>query len=83
MDGIFTANPNESDEAQLLHDLSYEEAHALATNGAKVLHPHVLPLAEETQMTVWVRNTFKPETRGTRIGLPRAANELGCRGGAA
>jgi bifunctional aspartokinase / homoserine dehydrogenase 1 len=83
VDGIFTANPNESDEAQLLHDLSYDEAHALAANGAKVLHPHVLPLAAETQMTVWIRNTFKPETRGTRIGLPRAANELGCRGGAA
>ena len=72
VDGIFTANPKESAQARLLHDLSYDEAHALAANGAKVLHPHVLPLAAETQMTVWVRNTFKPETRGTRIGLRKA-----------
>jgi aspartate kinase len=68
LDGIYTANPNESAQARLLHDLSYEDAHALALSGAKVLHPHVLPLAEETEMTVWVRNTFKPHARGTRIG---------------
>src|SRR6266478_9109722 len=68
VDGIYTANPNESAQAQLLHDLSYEDAQALALSGAKVLHPHVLPLAEETEMTVWVRNTFKPQARGTRIG---------------
>jgi bifunctional aspartokinase / homoserine dehydrogenase 1 len=68
VDGIYTANPNESPQAQLLHDLSYDDAHALALSGAKVLHPHVLPLAEETEMTVWVRNTFKPHVRGTRIG---------------
>ena len=68
VDGIYTANPNESAQARLLHDLSYDDAHALALSGATVLHPHVLPLAEETQMTVWVRNTFKPQARGTRIG---------------
>lgn len=68
VDGVYTANPNESSEARLLHQLSYEEAHALAAAGAKVLHAEVLPLAAETEMVVWVRNTFKPEFRGTRIG---------------
>jgi hypothetical protein len=28
----------------------------------------VLPLAAETEMVVWVRNTFNPLSRGTRIG---------------
>jgi aspartokinase/homoserine dehydrogenase 1 len=68
VDGIYTANPNESAEAQLLHELSYDEAHALAASGAKVLHAKVLPLAAETAMVVWVRNTFNPQARGTRIG---------------
>jgi aspartokinase/homoserine dehydrogenase 1 len=68
VDGIYTANPNESTEARLLHELSYDEAHALAAAGAKVLHAKVLPLAAETEMVVWVRNTFNPEARGTRIG---------------
>ena len=69
VDGVFTANPQESEEAKLLHELSYDEAHALAASGAKVLHPKVLPLAAQTEMTVWVKNTFKPQMRGTRIGL--------------
>jgi aspartokinase/homoserine dehydrogenase 1 len=71
VDGIYTTNPNECAAAKLLHDLSYDEAHALAAGGAKVLHPQVIPLAAETEMTVWVRNTFKPHVRGTRIGLSR------------
>jgi aspartokinase/homoserine dehydrogenase 1 len=68
VDGIYTANPNETAEARLLHELSYDEAHALAAAGAKVLHAKVLPLAAETEMVVWVRNTFNPQARGTRIG---------------
>jgi aspartokinase/homoserine dehydrogenase 1 len=71
VDGIYTANPNESVEARLLQELSYDEAHALAASGAKVLHAKVLPLAAETEMVVWVRNTFNPQARGTRIGSPR------------
>jgi aspartate kinase len=71
VDGIYTANPSESVEARLLHELSYDEAHALAASGAKVLHAKVLPLAAETEMVVWVRNTFNPQARGTRIGSPR------------
>ncbi len=71
VDGIYTANPSESAEARLLHELSYDEARALAASGAKVLHAKVLPLAAETEMVVWVRNTFNPQARGTRIGSPR------------
>jgi aspartate kinase len=73
VDGIYTANPRESAEARLLHELSYDEAHALAASGAKVLHAKVLPLAAETEMVVWVRNTFCPEARGTRIGPTTAS----------
>jgi bifunctional aspartokinase / homoserine dehydrogenase 1 len=72
VDGIYTANPNESAEARLLHELSYDDAHALAAGGAKVLHAKVLPLAAETEMVVWVRNTFNPQARGTRIGSSRS-----------
>jgi aspartate kinase len=68
VDGIYTANPHESAEARLLSELSYDQAHALAASGAKVLHAKVLPLAAETAMVVWVRNTFNPRFRGTRIG---------------
>jgi aspartate kinase len=75
VDGIYTANPNESPEARLLHELSYDEAHALAASGARVLHAKVLPLAAETEMVVWVRNTFNPLAPGTRIASPRALRD--------
>lgn len=71
VDGVYTANPKESKEAKLLHELSYDEAHALAASGARVLHPHVLPLAAQTGMTVWIKNTLKPDARGTRISSQR------------
>jgi len=75
VDGIYTANPQVSAEARLLHELSYDGAHALAASGAKVLHPKVLPLAAESEMVVWVRNTFNPQARGTRIGPPDESSE--------
>jgi len=78
VDGVYTANPNENAEAKLLHELSYDEAHALARAGAKVLHANVLPLAAECGMVVWVRNTFNPQFRGTKIGP--ASGESGERG---
>jgi bifunctional aspartokinase / homoserine dehydrogenase 1 len=83
VDGIYTANPRQSAEARLLHELSYDEAHALARGGAKVLHPKVLPLAAESDMVVWVRNTFNPQARGTRIGPPGTFPEALRVGGAA
>ncbi len=83
VDGIYTANPQESAEARLLHELSYDEAHALAASGAKVLHPKVLPIAAESEMVVWVRNTFNPRARGTRIGPPSELSGALPPGGAA
>jgi bifunctional aspartokinase / homoserine dehydrogenase 1 len=83
VDGIYTANPQESAEARLLHELSYDQAHALARGGAKVLHPKVLPLAAESETVVWVRNTFNPQARGTRIGPPGDVSDALQSGGAA
>jgi bifunctional aspartokinase / homoserine dehydrogenase 1 len=71
VDGVFSANPHDSGEAKLLHELSYDEAYELAVSGAKVLHAKVLPLVAETEMIVWVRNTFNPQARGTRIASRR------------
>src|SRR5258708_10006373 len=73
VDGIYTSNPHHSSDAKLLHELSYDQAHALAAAGAKVLHSSVLPLAAQTGMVVWVRNTFNPQFPGTRIGPAVAA----------
>jgi len=83
VDGIYSANPQESAEARLLYELSYDEAHALSASGAKVLHPKVLPLAAECEIVVWVRNTFNPQARGTRIGPAVEFSDAAPSGGAA
>ncbi|MGH2508523.1 MAG: aspartate kinase, partial [Ktedonobacteraceae bacterium] len=68
VDGILTADPRIVPNARLLPHLSYVEAAQLSWFGAKVLHPRTLiPLAMQN-VPVRVRNTFRPQTRGTVVG---------------
>jgi hypothetical protein len=76
VDGVYTANPNESSEARLLHQLSYEEAHALAAAGAKVLHAEVLPLAAETEMVFYYMKPGATEVVEAVFGM-MPANGIG------
>lgn len=67
VDGILTADPRLVSEAQLLSEVSYDEAAELAYNGAKVLHPRTLAPLAEKKIPVWIRNSFNPDKPGTRI----------------
>jgi aspartate kinase len=68
VDGVLTADPRVVPNARLLPHLSYVEAAQLSWFGAKVLHPRTLiPLATRN-MPVRVRNTFRPQARGTLVG---------------
>jgi aspartate kinase len=53
--------------ARVVPALSYEDAHALATFGAKVLHPRTIEPAAARGIPVYVRNSSRPEEPGTRI----------------
>jgi len=68
VDGIYTANPHELTEAKLLHELSYDQAHALAAAGAKVLHAKVFRWPPKPKWWYWVRTRSSRSWRGTRIG---------------
>ncbi|MEO7018932.1 MAG: aspartate kinase [Ktedonobacteraceae bacterium] len=68
VDGVLTADPRIVPNARLLPHLSYAEAAQLSWFGAKVLHPRTLiPLATHN-VPVRVRNTFRPQARGTVVG---------------
>ncbi len=68
VDGVLTADPRIVPNARLLPHLSYIEAAQLSWFGAKVLHPRTLiPLAKRN-VPVRVRNTFRPQARGTVVG---------------
>jgi aspartokinase len=55
--------------------LSYHEAHTFAGLGAKILHHKTMEPAAEARMEVRVRNTFAPETPGTRVSAEFADGE--------
>jgi bifunctional aspartokinase / homoserine dehydrogenase 1 len=67
VDGVFSADPRRVPEAVVVPDLSYQEAAELAYFGAKVIHPSTMSPAITHNITVWIKNTFKPDAPGTRI----------------
>jgi aspartate kinase len=67
VDGILTADPRLVPSAVTIPQISYREASELAHYGAKVLHPKTLRPVMEDGIPVWIRNTFAPGKRGTKV----------------
>jgi aspartokinase/homoserine dehydrogenase 1 len=67
VDGVFSADPRRVPDALIIPELSYQEAAELAYFGAKVIHPNTMAPAIADGITVWIKNTFKPESPGTKI----------------
>src|SRR5690349_19638126 len=67
VDGVFSADPRRVPDAVVIPELSYQEAAELAYFGAKVIHPNTMAPAIANNLTVWIKNTFKPDAPGTRI----------------
>jgi aspartate kinase len=67
VDGIMTADPRLCPDARLIPAISFKEAAELAEAGAKVLHPATLLPATRRNIPVYVRNSRRPQSRGTRI----------------
>lgn len=67
VDGIYSADPNAITGARLLDRISYEEVVEMARLGAQVIHPRAVELARQYGVVLRVRNTFKPEHKGTTI----------------
>jgi len=64
VDGVYSTDPSIVPHAQLLPEISYEEAIELATGGAKVLHPRAAEICMKYQIPIHVRSSFhkKPGT---------------------
>jgi bifunctional aspartokinase / homoserine dehydrogenase 1 len=67
VDGVLSADPRVEPEAVTLSAMTYEEACELAYFGAKVIHPQTMAPAISRGLPIYIRNTFKPEHKGTRI----------------
>jgi aspartokinase/homoserine dehydrogenase 1 len=67
VDGVYSADPRKVPEAELLEEVSYEEAIELAYFGAKVIHPHTMGPAVALGIPILIKNTFNPTASGTCI----------------
>jgi len=76
VDGVMTADPRIVPEAQTLARISYAEATEMAYFGAKVIHPKTMYPAQERAIPIWIKNTFRPDYPGTRIGPEDADGAL-------
>ncbi|MGB2664464.1 MAG: aspartate kinase [Candidatus Acidiferrum sp.] len=74
VDGILTADPRLVPGACTIPEISYREAADLAYFGAKVLHPKTLRPLLQSDIPVWIRNTFAPERPGTKISSRGSQN---------
>ncbi len=72
--GVMSADPGCVPDAEVLEELSYEEAMELAYFGAGVIHPNAMTPAVEADIPIAIRNTFEPERSGTRIHPARRAD---------
>jgi bifunctional aspartokinase / homoserine dehydrogenase 1 len=67
VDGVLSADPRLVPNAQVIDQLSYNEAMELAYFGAKVIHPQTMEPAVARDIPIYIRNTFSPQKRGTLI----------------
>ena len=64
---MLSADPRLVPNAQVIDQLSYNEAMELAYFGAKVIHPQTMEPAVARDIPIYIRNTFAPQKRGTLI----------------
>jgi len=67
VDGFMSVDPKIVKEAVPIDSLSYDEAAELSYFGAQVLHPRTVEPARMKNITIYVKNVFRPELRGTAI----------------
>lgn len=67
VDGVYSEDPNKNEKAIKFDKISYNKMLEMANNGAKVLHNKCVKLAQEKQVKIVVKSTFKDESEGTIV----------------
>src|SRR5258706_12944789 len=67
VDGVMSGDPRRVPDAKIIDEMSYSEAMELAYFGANVIHPQTMAPAVGRGIPIWIRNTFNPTHRGTKI----------------
>ncbi|WP_417885310.1 aspartate kinase [Zunongwangia sp.] len=65
--GVLNGDPRVFENAQLLHQISYEEAIELAFYGASVIHPKTLQPLQKKEIPLQVKSFYEPDNPGTIV----------------
>ena len=74
--GILSADPSLVPDAVPLRALSAEEALALLSPGARLVHPQTIPLLVAAGIPLWVRSLLEPDAPGTRVSVVARASAV-------
>ncbi len=77
VDGVLTSNPKVVNKAFQIHEMSYSEAMEMSHFGAKVIYPPTIQPVMAKNIPTYIRNTFNPENKGTRISATAEENGSG------
>lgn len=67
VDGMMSTDPRESETAQVIESLSYNEVAELAYFGARILHARMIHPLKAHKIPLRIKNVFKPQLSGTLI----------------
>lgn len=67
VDGVYSEDPNLSENAKRYEKISYDKMIEMANQGAKVLHNKCVIMAKEKNVKIIVKSTFKENDNGTIV----------------
>ena len=67
IDGIYTADPRQIENAKLLPEISFNEMLELSSAGAKVMHSGSVRAFKDSKGKLYIKNTSKKENKGTEV----------------
>ncbi len=67
VDGVYSEDPNKNKRAIRYDKISYAKMLEMANKGAKVLHNKCVKLAQDKEVKIIVKSTFKEDSQGTIV----------------
>lgn len=80
VDGFLTADPRMVRNAYTIEELSYLEAVELSNFGAKIIYPPTIYPVYEKNIPLYIRNSYNPEFKGTKISAQKTSEEKAIKG---
>jgi len=65
--GVFSADPRKVRDAQLISEMTYQQAQTLVEKGAQIVHPKTFAPLFEKQIPLYVKPFLHPHQQGTLI----------------